>query len=302
MQSWRDVLKVHPACAALPPIGAAESQALGEDIRVNGLRNPIVLLRTHPTCRDGTRSVKEPELVLLDGASRLDAMDRAGLQLIKNGRLTRDLGLEAVGHECPAEAWIILDDDIDPVAAVTSLNVHRRHLSAKDKRDAIAKLIKADPSKSDRQIAETVKASPTTVGTVRAKMEAADDVSKLDTRSDSTGRAQPARRAWSSERWERHRAKKRGHMTQVPTVAKTTAPTTPKDQSFHQGTSPDSAGEIARQAADEGESDEAKQLGVLLRAWDRASEAARQKFMARVGLAPDELNIPSYLRRTGQTS
>ena len=45
-----------------------------------------------------------------------------------------------------------------------------------------------------RQVAETVKASPTTVGTVRAKMEAAGDVSKLDTRQDSQGRRQPARK------------------------------------------------------------------------------------------------------------
>src|SRR6516164_8999495 len=48
--------------------------------------------------------------------------------------------------------------------------------------------------KSDRQIAETVKASPTTVGTVRAEMEAKGDVSKLDTRRDSKGREQPAAR------------------------------------------------------------------------------------------------------------
>ena len=53
---------------------------------------------------------------------------------------------------------------------------------------------KADPSKSDRQIAETVKASPTTVGTVRAKMEANGDVSNLDTRRDTKGREQPAHR------------------------------------------------------------------------------------------------------------
>jgi hypothetical protein len=183
--SWRDVLEIHPACAALPPISAAELQALGQDIRANGLRNPVVLLRVHPPHPDGTRSVREWKHVLLDGASRLDAMEREGFQLVKNGRLARDLGLEAMGHLCPEEAWIELDDDVDPWAAVKSLNVHRRHLSADEKRKAIANLIKADPSKSDRQVAETVKASPTTVGTVRAKMEAAGDVSKLDTRQDS---------------------------------------------------------------------------------------------------------------------
>jgi len=39
-----------------------------------------------------------------------------------------------------------------------------------------------------------VKASPTTVGTVRAEMEAKGDVSKLDTRRDSKGRKQPAKK------------------------------------------------------------------------------------------------------------
>jgi hypothetical protein len=54
--------------------------------------------------------------------------------------------------------------------------------------------VKANPEKSDRQIAKTVKVSPTTVGTVRTKMEAKGDVSKLDTREDTKGRRQPARK------------------------------------------------------------------------------------------------------------
>ena len=63
-----------------------------------------------------------------------------------------------------------------------------RHLTAEQKRELITKLIKATLEKFDRQIAETVKASPTTVGTMRAEMEAKVDVSKLNTRRDSKGR------------------------------------------------------------------------------------------------------------------
>ena len=79
------------------------------------------------------------------------------------------------------------------MAFIVSANIHRRHLTAEQKRDLIAALLKATPEKSDRQIAKTVKASPTTVGTVRTEMEARGDVSKLDTRQDSKGRRQPAK-------------------------------------------------------------------------------------------------------------
>ena len=44
-----------------------------------------------------------------------------------------------------------------------------------------------------------MKASPTTVGTVRTKLEATGDVSKLDTRQDTKGRKQPAKKKRPTE-------------------------------------------------------------------------------------------------------
>ena len=90
---------------------------------------------------------------------------------------------------------ILLDETVDPFEYVLSVNLRRRHLTPEQRRELIAKLLKATPSKSDRQIAKTVKVSPTTVGTVRAAMGATGDVSKLDKREDSKGRHQPARKA-----------------------------------------------------------------------------------------------------------
>jgi N6-adenosine-specific RNA methylase IME4 len=183
-KSWRDVLPVHPAADLLPLMSPDELRELGEDIRARGLLVPVVLYRD----RNG-------DLSLLDGRNRLDAMECAGIEFeIKEIPL---LGWRVTGGGVlnPAGETVAMVEDIDQYAFVISANIHRRHLTSEQKRDLIAKLLRATPEKSNRQIAETVKASPTTVGTVRAEMEATGDVSKLDTRRDSRGRQQPASKA-----------------------------------------------------------------------------------------------------------
>src|SRR5262249_20820609 len=55
----------------------------------------------------------------------------------------------------------------DPLGFVISMNIHRRHLSPEQRRNIIAKLLKANPQLSDRAIATQAKVSPTTVGEVR---------------------------------------------------------------------------------------------------------------------------------------
>src|SRR6516162_4185296 len=161
---WRDSLPIHPAAELFPLMPPDELRVLGEDIMKNGLRSPIVLWRADD---------KTPA-VLLDGRNRLDAIEMAP------------------GSPVEVRNVVVLDHTTDPYAFVISTYIHRRHLTAEKKRELIANLLKAQPDRSDRQIAATVKASPTTVGTVRAKMEATGDVSKLDTRRDTKGRNQPA--------------------------------------------------------------------------------------------------------------
>ena len=146
--SWRDVLPIHPAAERFPPITGDELVTLGEDIKTVGLRVPIVLCKG-----DGYES-----LALLDGRSRLDAMERVGIEIVKDGKLDY--------YAFPYKVY-----EGDPYAFVVSVNLHRRHLTAEQKRELIAVLLKAQPSKSNREIARQAKASPTTVGEVRSTVQ-----------------------------------------------------------------------------------------------------------------------------------
>jgi hypothetical protein len=69
--SWRDVLPVHPAAELLPPPPAEELRELGEDIKRHGQRIPV--------------SIQNGKL--LDGRTRLDAMELAGLPVVQDGAL-----------------------------------------------------------------------------------------------------------------------------------------------------------------------------------------------------------------------
>jgi len=183
--SWRDVLPIHPAAELSPLMSPDKLRALGEDIKANGLTSPISI-----------KSAKDAsgwQYWLLDGRNRLDAMEVVGIPA----------RLELINGQCSVIMHADTDHDFsdanviesDPYAYVASANLHRRHLTAEQKRDLTAKLIKAQPEKSDRHIAEQAKSNRTTVGQIRKALEKAGDVSIVDTRTDSNGRKQPARKA-----------------------------------------------------------------------------------------------------------
>ena len=146
--SWRDVLPIHPAAELFPLITGDALVTLGEDIKTFGLMVPIVLWKG-----DGYEG-----LLLLEGRSRLGAMERVGIEIVKDGKL----------DYC---AFPYEVHEGDPYAFVVSVNLHRRHLTAEQKRELIAVLLKAQPSKSNREIARQAKASPTTVGEVRSTVQ-----------------------------------------------------------------------------------------------------------------------------------
>jgi hypothetical protein len=168
----RDVLKVHPAADLFPPMSATELQELGEDIKNNGLRSRVVFWAAEPGA----------ERLLLDGRNRLDAMELAGLPT-DNVQQTTWYGSQRV----------------DPVAYALSANLHRRHLTAEQRRDLIAKVLKAQPEKSNSSIAKQVKADDKTVASVRREMERRSEIPNAETRTDTKGRKQPARKHKATE-------------------------------------------------------------------------------------------------------
>ena len=157
--SWRDALPIHPAAELFPRMSEVELAALGKDIKANGLKTPVTLWSPgYPG--DG---VKDRPRYVLDGINRLDAMEHEGIQFLTDkGEPTDRFGL----FDHKFERWISIGNHkrikkgehvepqsgTDPYAFVISANIYRRHLTAEQKRDLIAKLLKADPSKSDRQI------------------------------------------------------------------------------------------------------------------------------------------------------
>ncbi len=109
--SWRDKYAVHPAADVFPMMSDEALADLGEDIKKNGLKTPIIFQDT------GGK-----ELVLLDGRNRLEAMERAG---ILGGYIDR---LYLTG---------------DPVAHIIGLNIRRRHLTKEQQADLIVAATRA---------------------------------------------------------------------------------------------------------------------------------------------------------------
>ena len=92
-KSWRDVLPVHPACAAFPDLPEAELRTLGEDIRQNGLRQAIVVVREGAWPNHTFR--------LLDGKNRLTAMELVGVIFeieIRQNKKTEWTGVVVAGN------------------------------------------------------------------------------------------------------------------------------------------------------------------------------------------------------------
>jgi hypothetical protein len=174
---WRKHLKVHPAAELFPPLAPDELQALVDDIRANGLQQPIVV---------------DAEKRLLDGRNRLDALALAGVLGVhdKGDLIHTEIGMGVIPWK------YICRFDLDPYDLVLSYNIHRRHLTPEQKRDLIAKVLKAKPEQSNNAIAKQVKVDDKTVAKVRRGLESTSEIPKLEKTvgADGKKRKQPAKK------------------------------------------------------------------------------------------------------------
>jgi hypothetical protein len=170
--AWRSALPMHPAAERIPEATDAEKRRLAGDLDQRGQQMRVVLVR-----------VAGGHQQLLDGRTRLDLLEGLGTEVVN-----------ATGNVLVPHDIIDVASDAEAEAISLSLNLHRRHLTREQTRKLVIALIKAQPEKSDRHIAEQAKSNRTTVGQIRKTLEKAGHVSIVDTRTDTKGRKQPAKK------------------------------------------------------------------------------------------------------------
>ena len=161
--SWRDHLPIHPAAELFPLMSESELRELGEDIKKNGLQERIALY-------DGK---------LLDGRNRMDAMELVGLAFD-----WRNIDQMPFRNLCAHH---------DPYDWVIGANAHRRHLTSEQKRELIAKVLKAKPGESNRKIAKQTKADHKTVAAVRGELESGGEIPQLEKTTGADGKQYKSR-------------------------------------------------------------------------------------------------------------
>lgn len=179
---WRAHLRVHPAAELFPLMSEAELRELAEDIKANNLVDPVVVWADD-----------NGDLFLIDGRNRLDAMALAGILGVDDCGILFNVktGEPVYMVSFPDQKPCVIGGD--PYAIALSLNVRRRHLNAEQKRDLIADVLKLNPEKSNRQIAEQVKDDHKKVGDVRSKLEATGAIPQLKKTKGKDGKARPVK-------------------------------------------------------------------------------------------------------------
>lgn len=163
--------RVHPVASMFPMSDDETLQALAEDIKKNGLREPVVLAEyvadKRPVCEKYGLEIDEltghilgkvpeeakaelasgRELVLIDGRNRMKACEIAGVDPVPMGQRYSPLELEPQdpGFEEYIGSWII------------SKNLHRRHLSTGQRAAVAARYIEHFAEQAKKRQLATLK-------------------------------------------------------------------------------------------------------------------------------------------------
>jgi hypothetical protein len=164
-----------------------ELAQLGADIRKNGLLERVKVFSA-PKSRSALVAISEYDqkywvFTIADGASRFDGMELDGqeVEVFRNGLLNSAL-IEIV----------TLPGEVTPEAYVMSMNIHRRHLTTKQRREVVETLLRTHPEKSNREIAKKVKVDDKTVGAVRRELESTAEIPQLKKTVGKDGKARKA--------------------------------------------------------------------------------------------------------------
>jgi hypothetical protein len=169
--------KFHAVADIFPLMTDEEFDALVIDIKANGLREKIDLYQGK----------------IVDGRNRYRALLQLGIDPSADPKtyFRKAIYIKTVSGK---------NNDDAVRSYVISRNLHRRYLTAEQKRELIAKLLKAQPEQSDRQIAKQVKASHSTVAKARKEAEATGQARPVEKRVGADGKARKQPKKYDLER------------------------------------------------------------------------------------------------------
>jgi hypothetical protein len=194
----------HPATELLPMMGEAELDNLARDIAENRLLEPVVLWADNTAQKESGQlwGLDYCPRYLLDGRSRLAAIERLGLRLESMRCLTKTPQHPVTVIPAWRRKYQITDGAwpwryFDPWIHVLSANLHRRHLTQEQRREVTANMLRRRPELSDRAIAGMVAVSDKTVGAVRGMLEANAEIPHTPPgeRIEASGRRARGRKA-----------------------------------------------------------------------------------------------------------
>ena len=168
-------MKFHPLANIFPLMEGAEVDALVADIKAKGLHDRIDLYQGK----------------IVDGRNRYRALRQLGIdpsddpkKYFRNAIYAHAVGGPA-GHE--------QSNDERVRAYVISKNIHRRHLTAEQRRDLLVKVVAAQPDKSDRAIACEANVDHKQISRARRKAESTGAIAPVEKRTGADGKVRQLR-------------------------------------------------------------------------------------------------------------